>query len=91
MLERVIIPAFGNHWVTEVTRADVARIHHDLRHISYDANCCLEIISKMFNLAEMWGCVRRDRTRVSTSRSIPGELVAYMSHFLLSKSHRAGA
>jgi integrase len=41
--------------VTEVTRADVARIHHDLRHIPYDANRCLEIISKIFNLAEMWG------------------------------------
>lgn len=55
MLARVILPALGNHRVTEVTRADVARIHHDLRHIPYDANRCLEIISKMFNLAEMWG------------------------------------
>jgi integrase len=51
----VIIPALGNHRVTEVTRADVAKIHHDLRHIPYDANRSLEIISKMFNLAEMWG------------------------------------
>lgn len=55
MLARVIVPALGSHRVTEVTRADVARIHHDLWHIPYDANRCLEIISKMFNLAEMWG------------------------------------
>ncbi len=55
MLQRVIVPALGRHRVTEVTRADVAKIHHDLRHIPYDANRCLEIISKMFNLAEMWG------------------------------------
>jgi integrase len=55
MLERVIIPALGRHRVTEVTRADIAKIHHDLRHIPYDANRCLEIISKMFSLAEMWG------------------------------------
>ena len=55
MLERVIIPALGCYRVTEVTRADVAKIHHDLRHIPYDANRSLEIISKMFNLAEMWG------------------------------------
>lgn len=55
MLERVIIPALGRHRVTEVTRADIAKIHHDLRHIPYDANRCLEVISKMFNLAEMWG------------------------------------
>src|SRR5262245_19454419 len=55
MLERFIIPTLGNHRVTEVTRADVAQLHHDLRHIAYDANRCLEMISKMFNLAEMWG------------------------------------
>jgi len=53
MLERVIVPALGRHRVTEVTRADVAKIHHDLRHIPYDANRCIEIISKMFSLAEM--------------------------------------
>lgn len=55
MLERFVIPALGNQRVTEVTRADVAKLHHDLRHIAYDANRCLEMISKMFNLAEMWG------------------------------------
>ena len=41
--------------MNEVTRADVAKFHHDLRHIPYQANRCLEIISKMFSLAEMWG------------------------------------
>jgi integrase len=61
MLERVIVPVLGRHRVTEVTRADVAKIHHDLRHIPYDANRCLEIISKMFSLAEMWG-LRPDGT-----------------------------
>ncbi len=55
MLQRVIVPALGRHRVTEVTRADVAKVHHDLRHVPYDANQCLEIISKMFSLAEMWG------------------------------------
>ena len=55
MLERFVIPRLGNHRVTEVTRADIAQLHHDLRHIAYDANRCLEMVSKMFNLAEMWG------------------------------------
>lgn len=55
LLERFVIPVLGNHRVTEVTRADIAKFHHDLRHIAYDANRCLEMISKMFNLAEMWG------------------------------------
>lgn len=61
MLDRVIIPALGRHRVTEVTRADIAKLHHDMRHIPYDANRCLEIVSKMFNLAEMWG-LRPDGT-----------------------------
>jgi hypothetical protein len=55
MLERFVLPRLGNLRVNEVTRADIAQLHHDLRHIAYDANRCLEMISKMFNLAEMWG------------------------------------
>lgn len=55
MIERIVLPALGRHRVTEVTRADIAKLHHDMRHIPYDANRCLEIVSKMFNLAEMWG------------------------------------
>jgi integrase len=54
-LRRFILPVLGRHRVTDVTRADVAKFHHDLRHIPYQANRNLEIISKMFNLAEMWG------------------------------------
>ena len=54
-LKRFILPALGRFRVNEVTRADVAKFHHDLRHIPYQANRCLEIISKMFSLAEMWG------------------------------------
>lgn len=61
MLERVILPSLGARRVTEVTRADIAKVHHDFRHIPYDANRCLEIMSKMFNLAEMWG-LRPDGT-----------------------------
>lgn len=54
-VRRFILPVLGRHRVAEVTRADVARFHHDLRRIPYQANRNLEIISKMFNLAEMWG------------------------------------
>lgn len=54
-LERFILPALGRLTITNITRADVAKFHHDLRHIPYQANRCLEIISKMFSLAEMWG------------------------------------
>jgi integrase len=60
-LERFILPALGRRSVTEISRADVAKFHHDLRHIPYQANRCLEIVSKMFSLAEMWG-LRPDGT-----------------------------
>lgn len=54
-LKRFILPALGCLAVPEITRADVAKFHHDLRHIPYQANRCLEVVSKMFVLAEMWG------------------------------------
>lgn len=54
-LTRFILPALGRLRVEEVTRADIARFHHDLRHIPYQANRNIEIIAKMFSLAEMWG------------------------------------
>jgi len=60
-LQRFILPALGQLTVTGVTRADVAKFHHDLRHIPYQANRCLEIVSKMFSLSEMWG-LRADGT-----------------------------
>jgi integrase len=60
-LRRFILPALGRLTVTDITRADVAKFHHDLRHIPYQANRCLEVVSKMFNLAELWG-LRPDGT-----------------------------
>ena len=54
-LRRFILPALGRLKVADVTRADIARFHHDLRHIPYQANRNLEVVSKMFNLAELWG------------------------------------
>ena len=60
-LRRFILPALGQLTVTGITRADVAKFHHDLRHIPYQANRCLEVVSKMFGYAEMWG-LRPDGT-----------------------------
>jgi len=54
-LRRFILPALGRMSVAEVSRADISKFHHELRHIPYQANRCLEVLSKMFNLAEMWG------------------------------------
>ena len=54
-LRRFILPALGSIKVADVTRADISKFHHDLRHIPYQANRNLEVVSKMFVLAEMWG------------------------------------
>ena len=54
-LEKFILPYFGNRSIAEVSREDVARFHHQYRYVPYQANRCLEILSKMFNLAELWG------------------------------------
>ncbi len=54
-LRRFILPALGRLKVADVTRADVARLHHEHRNVPYQSNRNLEIISKMFGLAELWG------------------------------------
>jgi integrase len=50
-----ICPSLGRHRVTELTRADVVQLHHQLRDRPYQANRCLAVLSKMSNLAEAWG------------------------------------
>lgn len=50
-----IKPAFGARKIQDITRTDVAKLHHDHRDIPYQANRTLGVISKMFNLAEVWG------------------------------------
>ena len=54
-LARFIVPQLGKLRVHEVSRADVSSLHHALRETPYQANRCLEVLRKMFNLAELWG------------------------------------
>jgi integrase len=55
MLRRYVLPAFGSQKVEAITRADVARLHHELADKPLAANRVLALISVMFNLAESWG------------------------------------
>ncbi|WP_300527698.1 site-specific integrase [Maricaulis sp.] len=50
-----IRPKLGTHRIQDVTRPDVAELHHNLRNKPYQANRVLGVLSKMFNLAEVWG------------------------------------
>ena len=54
-LDKFILPKLGRLAIAEVGRADIASFHHAMRKSPYEANRSLEIISKMFNLAEMCG------------------------------------
>lgn len=49
-----IVPKLGARRMTDITRADVAAFHHEFRHIPYQANRTLGVLSKMFSLADLW-------------------------------------
>jgi integrase len=55
LLDHVVLPAIGRKRVADVTRQDVARLHHARRATPTEANRALAVISKMFNMAERWG------------------------------------
>jgi integrase len=50
-----IKPHLGTFKVGDVKRQDIAKLHHALSHTRYQANRTLAVLSKLFNLAEVWG------------------------------------
>ncbi|MEQ1756636.1 MAG: site-specific integrase [Micropepsaceae bacterium] len=54
-VELFINPKIGTRNTTDIERKDISELHHGLRHIPYQANRTLGVLSKMFNLAEVWG------------------------------------
>ena len=48
-------PGSAKRRVMDVTRSDVATLHHDMRTIPYAANHTLGILSTIFTAAEVWG------------------------------------
>lgn len=54
-VELFILPRLGSFKIGDVARRDVAKLHDDLRNIPYQANRTLGVLSKLFNLAEVWG------------------------------------
>jgi toxin HigB-1 len=50
-----LLPRFGSLQVGAITRVDVARFHGELgERVPYQANRCRELLSKMFELAQVW-------------------------------------
>ncbi|EKE73254.1 phage integrase family protein [Celeribacter baekdonensis B30] len=48
-------PKLGMLQIADVTRADVAELHHNMKATPYHANRVVMVMSKMFNVAEDWG------------------------------------
>src|SRR5262249_31440383 len=54
-VRQYITPALGRHRIADLTRADVAALHHKYRDRPYQANRSIAVLSKMMNLADAWG------------------------------------
>jgi integrase len=54
-VELFINPKLGTRKISDIERKDIAEFHHNLRLIPYQANRTLGVLSKLFNLAEVWG------------------------------------
>ena len=54
-LRLYVLPRFGRRKAADISRADMAQLHYDLRGKPIAANRVLALCSKMFNLAERWG------------------------------------
>jgi integrase len=55
LLDHVALPAIGNRRLADVTRQDIARLHHARRATPTEANRALACLSTMFNFAERIG------------------------------------
>ena len=53
-VEIFINPEIGTMKLVSVERTDIAKIHHQLRHIPYQANRVRGVLWIMFNLVESW-------------------------------------
>jgi hypothetical protein len=71
IVKREIVPELGMLAVEAVTRADIMRLHHAGASKKRQANHTLSVLSKMFSLAERWGCGRSTATRAAASSDTP--------------------
>ncbi len=55
LVQKFVLPELGKLAVDEVERKHIAALHYRHRATPYQANRILEVVHKMFNLAEAWG------------------------------------
>ncbi len=59
LVAKFVLPELGTLAIEAVEREHIAALHHRHRGTPYQANRILEVVRKMFNLAEAWG-LRKD-------------------------------
>ena len=55
LVQKFVLPKLGELAIDEVERKHIAALHYRHRDTPYQANRILEVLRKMFNLAEVWG------------------------------------
>jgi len=55
LLRQYILPTLGDLKVSSVMREDILKLQHAIHQLSTTANRVLSLLSKAFNLAELWG------------------------------------
>lgn len=60
LLDKVIVPRFGNRLLQEITKTDIAQFHADQRSVPARANFSLSVLSKLFNWAQDNGLDARE-------------------------------
>lgn len=61
-INNYLLPAWGNHRITSISRSDIASLHSKIGVTRpYEANRILALLSKMFELAIEWGILEEMR------------------------------
>ena len=55
LVKKFVLPELGDMAIAAVQRGHITDLHHKHRNTPYQANRILEVVRKMFNLAEAWG------------------------------------
>ena len=55
LVKKFVLPDLGDMAIAAVQRGHITDLHHKHRNTPYQANRILEVVRKMFNLAEAWG------------------------------------
>jgi len=66
LLDKFIIPRFGNHRLPELSSQEIALYHKSLADTPYNANRTLGLLKAMFSKAEQWGLLPPNQNPASS-------------------------